>query len=177
LLISKSSRIIGTDPTYSLTSAVTIYLDKGEDSMFLTLRIMTWASILFISIYAISPIYIVQTTGDGTGRVLPHNTHAITLANRTFRLPCTEEMNSDFHHHDAQGNDLIRVEKRNAVIRASIYLKPLLTKDILTLPSCSNTHYLTIQTRYLEIDAGVKLHMTHGFLSGKTGHSPPSSLS
>jgi hypothetical protein len=141
--------------------------------MFFSFRIITWVSILFINIYAIAPIYIVQTTGDGTGLVQPHNTHANTLANQTSRLPSIEEMNGDFHHHDSRGNDLIRIEKKNAVIRASMYLKPLPAKEIFPFPTCSSTDYLIFYTRNLVINRDFKQREKDGFLSEKAGHSPP----
>jgi hypothetical protein len=86
--------------------------------MFQTIRIITWASLLLFNIYSILSTYIVDVSGDGTGQIQPHHSYGSTLANRTFRLPGTEEMDGDFHRHDAQGNDLIHVEKKRAVIRA-----------------------------------------------------------
>jgi hypothetical protein len=145
--------------------------------MFWTTRIIIWVSLLFFNIYASLPTYIVQTTVDGSGLIQPHRAYGSILANRTSRLPGTEEMDGDFHHHDVQGNDLIRVVKKSAIIRACSNLKPLFSIHILPLPSCSNTCQLLVHARHLTIDADLKQRVNDGFLRHKTGHSPPALFS
>lgn len=142
-----------------------------------TFRFTTWVLFLLFNVYSISPIYIVQSSSDGTGYQLPHYAHGSALTNRTFRLPGIEEMNGDFHHHDSQGNDLIRIEKKSAVTRMSINPNPLLVLYYSQQSDSSNSDYLIINTRRSGIDRGYKQRVEDAFYSNIIGPSPPSPLS
>ena len=143
--------------------------------MYQTLRFTTWTIFFLFNLYSLSPIYIVQPSGSRTGAQLSYNGSA--LANRTFRLPGIEEMDGEFHHHDSQGNDFIRIVKKKAVIRLDINPKPLLIFSFKPLSDSSNSDYLIVLTRRSEIDIDFKKRVDDVYLSKITGLSPPSILS
>ncbi len=143
------------------------------DPVYQTLRFTTWASILIFSIYSISPIYIVQPAGDGIRRLLPHDTHGSTLANRTLSFPGIEEMNGDFHHHDPQGNDLIRIEKKSAVIEKGINPKLVFSFNFKPLSNSLNCDPFIARARRSGISTGFKHGGGKVLLSEITTHSPP----
>lgn len=142
-----------------------------------TLRITTWVLFFLFNVYSISPSYIVQASSDGTGYQFAHYTHGSALANKTFRMPGIEEMNGDFHHHDSQGNDLIRIEKKSAVTRIGINPNPLLILYCSQRSDSSKSDYLIIHTRRSEIDRGYKQRVEDAFYPNIIGPSPPSPLS
>jgi hypothetical protein len=138
-----------------------------------TAKIMSLLMTLLFNVYSILPTYCVQIAGDGTAHIFPHDAKYSTLANRTFRLPGIEEMNGDFHHHDAQGNDLIRVEKKDGVIREGIVIQPATVVDILPLLLSAGADCLIAYTRSSQWDKATKHELQDDFISGRTGHSPP----
>ena len=140
--------------------------------MFRTVRTIAQVTLLSLVVYSILPTYVVPTYVDGTGQIQPHHGIGSTLANRTFRQPGTEEMDGDFHHHDAQGNDLIRVEKKSAVIRLCVDLNPHLAAHVVAVPSPVNILHAVVHSG-LAIDNDQQHRVHDGFLRLKTGHSPP----
>jgi hypothetical protein len=134
------------------------------------LRISTLSCLLCFLGYSIAPIYIVQASSDGTGRMSAHDRdmNAGTIANRHFRLPGIEEMNGDFHHHDARGN--------NPVIKASAHIRPA---GIITykLPPQPTSHNATSVVHVAYIHMAMMHGIHDGFISEKTSHSPPGLLS
>ena len=141
--------------------------------MFRTVRTITWVTLLSLAVYSILPTYVVPTYIDGTGLVQPHHGTGSSLANRTFRQPGAEEMDGDFHHHDSKGNDLIRVEKKSAVIRACGDLDPHLAAQVLAVPSLVNILHAVVHSGWLAIDTDFQHRRNDGFLRLKAGHSPP----
>jgi hypothetical protein len=129
-------------------------------------------TLLFVS-YSVLPTYIVQAAGDGSARVLPHDPDFSTIANRTFRMPGIEEMDGDFHHHDAQGNDQIRVVKKDGAIRENVDLTPISVIDDLPPSHTFMTDGLVAPCRNGRHDRSSRHRIHDGFLSGKTGNSPP----
>ena len=142
-----------------------------------TIRFTTWLLFFLFNIYSISPTYIVQSSSDGTEYKLQHYISGSALTNRIYHLPGIEEMNGDFHHHDSQGNNLIRIEKKSAVTRISINHKPPLIIYFSQLSDHSNSDNLIIQTRLSEIDRDYKQRVEDAFYPNITGPSPPSLLS
>jgi hypothetical protein len=149
------------------------------DSVNQTLRFTTWVLFFLFNFYSISPTYIVQFSSNGTGRQFPQYTHTRVkaLTNKTFHLPGIEEMNGDFHHHDSQGNDLIRIEKKSAVTRLGVNTKPTLILYCSQLSDPGNSDNVIIQTRRSEIDRDYKQRVKDAFYPNITGLSPPSLLS
>jgi hypothetical protein len=142
-----------------------------------TFRFTTWLLFFLFNIYSISPTYIVQSSSDGTGYQLQHCIIGSVLTNRTFHLPGIEEMNGDFHNHDSQGNDLIRIEKKSAITRMGINPKPRLIIYFSQLSDSSNSDNVIIQTRRSEIDRDYKQRVKDALYPNITGLSPPSLLS
>jgi len=142
-----------------------------------TFRFTTWLLFFLFNIYSISPTYIVKSSSDGTRYQFQHYICDSALTNRTFRLPGIEEMNGDFHNHDSQGNDLIRIEKKSAITRMAINPKPPLMIYFSQLSDSSNSGNLIIQTRRSEIDRDYKQRVEDAFYPNITGPSPPSLLS
>jgi hypothetical protein len=141
------------------------------------LRFTTWLLFFLFNFYSISPIYIVQISSDGTGRQLPHTTCVEALTNKTFHLPGIEEMNGEFHHHDSQGNNMIRIVKKRAVTRAAIDLRPLLMLDFGLSSESGHNGCSDIHTRRSEINRDYRQRAEFAFYPNISGHSPPSLLS
>jgi len=142
-----------------------------------TLRFTTWLLLFLFNLYSIFPIYIVQSSSDGTAYHPRSYKRGSAFTNRTFRLPGIEEMNGDFHNHDSQGNDLIRIEKKSAVTRLGVNTKPTLILYCSQLSDSSDSDNVIIQTKRSKIDRDYKQHVKDAFYPNITGLSPPSLLS
>jgi len=145
--------------------------------MFNMSHIIVWASLVCFNSYAVLPVYVVHASGGDTGQLPRLSSKRSTLANRTFCVPGIEELDGDFHHHDSTGNDLILVEKKSALHRASLECKPFLCIHTQLLPCCGKTSLAFVETNHLPFEQKLKHRINDGYRCCKSVHSPPSHLS